>query len=428
VTELLDPAVRAEATRRLAEPWAGRPVIVGPVALAAATRTVDLFTSLGCPVLVLATSRGTGHPPRGCAVVELDVPPAATLSEEVRRLDRVARDLPPDVRREIDAFDPQRRGFWYGSPFLGDDPVDGRPVGHGRPAAYVALEDKLVAEELWDAAGVAHAAYRHVPVTDDTELAEATRDLATELGTVWVGDARDGFHGTGDGVRWVRTEEDRLRATAYFLARCDHVRVMPFLDGVPCAVHGYVLPDGTAALRPVELVVLRRTANRGFVFAGLGTTWDPPAADRTEMLDVARRVGGRLQDEHGYRGAFGVDGVLTADGFRPTELNPRMSAGVSALAGVDAAFFALLQMALLAGTDPGVGATDVEGLVRLMDEERTGLVVSSVAGASIGLSAAEEPLPAGPRMAALNLAALVDLDPAYGALEAAPDVRTAVVS
>jgi hypothetical protein len=55
-------------------------------------------------------------------------------------------------------------------------------------------------------------------------------------------------------------------------------------------------------------------------------------------------------------------------------------------------------------------------------------VVSSVAGASIGLSAAEEPLPAGPRMAALNLAALVDLDPAYAALEAAPDVRTAVVS
>ena len=31
---------------------------------------------------------------------------------------------------------------------------------------------------------------------------------------------------------------------------------MPFLDGVPCSIHGVCFPDGVAALRPVEMVTL----------------------------------------------------------------------------------------------------------------------------------------------------------------------------
>ena len=34
----------------------------------------------------------------------------------------------------------------------------GRPVVGGRPASFVALEDKLCADAVWDAAGVARAA------------------------------------------------------------------------------------------------------------------------------------------------------------------------------------------------------------------------------------------------------------------------------
>ena len=71
---------------------------------------------------------------------------------------------------------------------------------------------------------------------------------------MWSGDARDGFNGGGNFVRWVRDDRDRAAATAFFRPRCDRVRVMPFLEGVPCSIHGFVLPDGTAALRPVEIV------------------------------------------------------------------------------------------------------------------------------------------------------------------------------
>ena len=98
------------------------------------------------------------------------------------------------------------------------------------------------------------------------------------------------------------------------------------------------------------------------------------------MRDAARRVGAHLQRAHGYRGAFGIDGVLTADGFRPTELNTRMSAGATALSEVDRRFFTFLQAALVAGTDPGLTAADVEALVPAMDAARVGKVVAFAEG------------------------------------------------
>lgn len=77
--------------------------------------------------------------------------------------------------------------------------------------------------------------------------------------------------------------------------------------------------------------MLRPAGGARFVQAGISTWWDPPVADREQMRDAARAVGDLLADRHGYRGAFGIDGVLTADGFRPHELNPRFSDGLNAI-------------------------------------------------------------------------------------------------
>jgi predicted ATP-grasp superfamily ATP-dependent carboligase len=45
------------------------------------------------------------------------------------------------------------------------------------------------------------------------------------------------------------------------------------------------------------------------------------------MRSAARAVGRHLIERVGYRGPYGVDGVLTSAGFRPAELNPRATAG-----------------------------------------------------------------------------------------------------
>jgi len=466
VTDLLDPDVRDSVTARLGELWAGRPVVVGPFVLAAATPYVAWLRELGCPVLVVATTRGAGPVPAegDCQVVMVTPPATTSVTDELRTHDRLVRELPGDVRAAIDAFDPERRGRWLSTPFVTtDQPIDGRPVTGGRPAAFLALEDKMLADTIWDAAGVDRAPYRLVGLDDRAGLDAATEELAGELGVVWAGDARDGFNGGGNFVRWVRDRGDRAAALAYFTPRCDRVRVMPFLDGVPCSIHGFVLPDGTAALRPVEIVVLRDPAARSLAYSGLGTTWDPPAADREAMRGAVHRVGAHLQQAHGYRGAFGIDGVLTAEGFRPTELNTRMSAGATAVSEFDRRFFAFLQAALVAGVDTGLTAPDVEALVPEMDAHRTGKVVTfvegtpldhedsypvawdgtsftraegetgnllSVGGTPSGLFAKVDPCTAvvpGRRIAPVNAALLAYVDREYGSrfgpLQPAPDVR-----
>ena len=396
--DLTDPGVRGAVTARLGELYAGRPVLLGPGVLTAATPDVGWLRELGCRTLAVATVRGAGAPPdpADCTVVEVTPPATASVTDELRVLDRFARHLPPHAVAAIEAFDPERRGRWLANAFVTtDEPILGRPVSGGRPARFLALEDKLLAEEVWTAAGVRTAPHRVVAV--DTEapvalaaLARAGAEVAGSSpehgrrGVVWSGDARGGFNGGGNYVRWVVDEHERAAALAFFAPRCDRVRVLPFLEGVPCSIHGFVLPDGTAALRPVEIAMLRDETTHRFVYSGLGTSWDPPAADREQMRDVVRRVGAHLQAAHGYRGAFGVDGVLTADGFLPTELNSRMSAGLTTVAGVDRPFFTLLQHNLVEGVDTGLRAADVESLVPLMDVTRRTRVVALAEGVRAG--------------------------------------------
>jgi hypothetical protein len=384
--DLTEPTVRAALTAHLDRPYAGRPVLVFAGVLAAATATVARIRAAGAArVLVIATAPGAGPAPEGCDVLMVDAGRHATVSEELRAWDRLLRTLPTGARRTLEAFDPDREGVWSVGPFVSSDtPLHGRPVRGGRPDAQRALEDKLRAQDVWDGAGIGTAPSRVVPVRAEA-LAAACDALAGPLGTVWTGDNREGFHGGGNLVRWVGDDAtERADSTAFFARHCDRVRVMPFLDGVPCSIHGMVLPAGTAVLRPVEIAMLRDPRRRRFGYGGLGATWTPSPADTRDLRATARRVGDHLAARHGYRGAFGIDGVLTADGFRPTELNARFTAGLSLLAEVDPDLFASLQEALLVGEDPGIVPSDLERLLPEIDRTVTGRVSTFAEGVSVG--------------------------------------------
>jgi hypothetical protein len=84
--------------------------------------------------------------------------------------------------------------------------------------------------------------------------------------------------------------------------------------------------------RPVEIVMLRRP-DGSFLYAGIETWWDPSTETRVEMRDLARRVAAHLSRTIGYRGMFGIDGLAGPDGFLPTELNARWTAGIYPIAG-----------------------------------------------------------------------------------------------
>ena len=190
--------------------------------------------------------------------------------------------------------------------------------------------------------------------------------LDTGAGTVWAGDARDGFNGGGAYVRWVHSGDpaDAAEAAAHLTPRCARVRVARFVEGIPCSIHGLVTDDGVAAFRPVELMTLRSTGAPRLRFAGASTFWDPPAADREAMRDAARRLGEVLRARVGFRGAFTIDGILSAEGWVATECNPRFGAGLhyarSALPDLP---LDLLHHVVIAGAGSAVHATELEDLV-----------------------------------------------------------------
>lgn len=321
-------------------------------------------------VMVLATEgQGTGPQP-SCAVWAADPLPGLSQMEAIRANNALLATLPAEAVAAVDEFDPDRRAVVLGSFLLESETVAGRPALFHRRAAWLALEDKTVVDELWQRAGIGTVPFEVVSLYD--AWAAANR-LDRGAGTVWSMDATGGWHGGATGVRWVTSTEEADEVLVEWRDHTSVVRVMPFIEGIPCSIHGIVCPDGVVALRPVEMVTLRR--GHRFQYSGCATFWDPPPDVREEMRLVARRVGAVLRREADFAGAFTVDGVVGADGFRPTELNPRAGAGLAILGrGMGAGYPLVLLCGLVAGGhDIGISALDWEAeVLTIADTVRSG--------------------------------------------------------
>ena len=277
-------------------------------------------------VLAIGIGRGTG-PLAETARTELhvvDPGPSATLMEAMRRTASLLADPPAEMVELIDAFDPAGEAWVLLDPTSRQPTLCGRPVFGIRRPEWWALEDKTTNDALFTDAGVTTAPSRIVAPAD---AATAAAELDDGAGTVWSGDALEGFNGGGEYVRVVDDDASAAEATEFFGGRVERLRIAPFLEGLPCSIHGLVLDGSVVTFRPIELVNFRVAGRSQLLFAGVGEGWVAPHDVATELKSVARRVGAHLASSVGYRGAFGVDGVLTPDGFRPTELNPRLSGG-----------------------------------------------------------------------------------------------------
>jgi hypothetical protein len=313
--------------------FVGKKVIVAGQWAAATTQTVRDILSLGAvEVLVVATNgMGLGPSPveAGAKLIALNVIPAdSSMIAGIRSCQDTIRNLPDSVCAQIDAFDPDRTAVAVGD-FLTETPtIAGRGFLFHRRPEWVGLDDKTCIDALWARAGIEQAPSVVVDATDGA-VAKAFPAFDCGDGIVVAVDAAEGWTGGGEGTRWIRRPDHISAALDGWHGR--RVRVMPFLEGIPCSVHGIVFADTVVALRPVEMIVLRR-ADDSLFYAGCSSYFDPPAADRAAMRRAAQQVGVQLRADVGYRGAFTLDGVLTYQGFRPTEVNPRNGAGFVTMA------------------------------------------------------------------------------------------------
>ena len=312
-----------------------RQVIIVGLPLAGTTDAVARFRRFGSSrCLVIASGPGTGpFPNHDDADWMILTHRSPDVVAELHAVEALMANPPSEVAAAMDRYDPDRRALVL-APIVTLGPIPskmaGRQVWGARPAASLALEDKTQIDAFWDRLGVARSPSVIAPLSISA-VRGAHDQLERGHGTVWAGDARDGLHGGAHLIRWVRLESDITEALGFFGEHCNRVRIMPFLEGVPCSIHGLVFPDYIATIRPVELVTLRPGTNTKFLYAGAATYWDPTDADRDYMRDVARRVGEAFRAQIGP-GTFTIDGVMSEEGFQPTELNPRFGAGMSVMA------------------------------------------------------------------------------------------------
>jgi hypothetical protein len=121
------------------------------------------------------------------------------------------------------------------------------------------------------------------------------------------------------------------------------------------------------------MLVFRKADSTEFHYGKAATFWDPVPADRDAMRSVACRVGDHLREHFDYRGAFTVDGVMTADGFRPTELNPRFGAALGVMTRALDLDLMLLNLAIVEGEPYDWRPEQLERLlVETADDNRAG--------------------------------------------------------
>lgn len=298
-----------------------------------ATKIAERVKLLGAKdVLAIGGTRGTGQVPDGIDYINLNLPTFGGMMESIQGAEKALVHLTPDIRQRINEFDPKHQARVIRTIFSDGGSVAGRHTFGKRPLNWQALEDKMIIDAFWDAVGVRRAKFAILSLSDEDEIKKATKRLDQGMGTVWVGDNRDGWHGGATRLRWVRTPTEYDNALAFLRMHCDQIRIMPFLDGLPCSIHGWVFPSQTIALRPCEMLVFRQENTPELFYSGAATTWKPPKDVEHNMRDITIRVGEHLRDSIDYKGSFTIDGIVTQDGFFPTELNPRFGGALGRMA------------------------------------------------------------------------------------------------
>jgi hypothetical protein len=307
------------------------------------------------------------------------------IATEQMGLEEALSSPTPELAGALLEFDPAGDALVIGSHYMALPEVGGRPVLNCRKPEWVALENKTTIDSLWRDLSVPHAPAAVFDAAGESfnSMWEASELLDSGWGVVWSGDG-PAINGGANFVRRVRTRSEARRVFRHLAPKCDFIRVMPFLEGIPVSVHGIVFPDGTAVLRPIEMVVPRRTESARFLYAGCASFYDPPAQIRDEMRNLARRVGEQLRSTVGYRGTFTLDGVATADGFRPTEINTRYGGAMTCFEdALPQVPIALVQVALVAGYDIGVGSMEFEDmLLAAADANRISTIGANVKAVS----------------------------------------------
>ena len=301
-------------------------IVAMPILAQSLSIAEELLTLGAERVLAVGISRGVGvktsYSPK-IKMICLNLVIDGDMMDGIRAAEHALDHLPDHMIREVNHFDPDHQARVIRTIFSTSNTFVDRAVFGCRRARWISLEDKLLIDDFWRDADVHHAPSMITEMNFDS-LCAAYHTLDEGSGVVIAGDNTNGWHGGASRTRWANSEEHLKLIIKSLGKECTRVRVMPFIDGVSCSMHGWISPQHSVSLRPCEMLVYK-SPNRDtyFDYAGAATNWVPSDHIMTQMRDAVERAADHLRKYYDYHGSFTVDGVATEDVFYPTELNPR---------------------------------------------------------------------------------------------------------
>ena len=281
--------------------------------------------------------------------------PECSLAFELRAYHDALECLGEEQQSMIDAFDPERKAIVIGAFWFGLASVAGRRVFGYRHPRWILYEDKCAVSFIWNKAGILQAKSTVVSVSS----LHAGLPEGWTYPVVLSGDSLNGITGGGSHVRCVLSEKQLEAILSFFESDCESVRLMEYIEGISCSMHGFVLEDAVCTSIPIEMVVLPR-ADGQFVYMGAATHWEPSLSERMYLEETVRKVGVALREEADFRGTFTIDGILKDGLFYPTEINTRAGAGIFALYHVHHSMYYLLDLMIKDGQLLNVDASELE--------------------------------------------------------------------
>jgi len=167
-------------------------------------------------------------------------------------------------------------------------------------------------------------------------FADSERPLIKEMLEITPLVVRSNRSDGGTGVRFIHSPEDLDRDwpphTDGFVATAS------FVDGLPINVNAVVFPDGAVSRHgvSVQLVGIEGCTKRRFGYCGndFAAAAALDAGDIQEIDRALDAVAGWLA-RHGYRGAFGMDAILSEHKVFVVEVNPRFQGSSRLSAALD---------------------------------------------------------------------------------------------
>jgi hypothetical protein len=370
-----DPDPGAKIRRTLREVFSSRPWLAVSDVEQGAAATATALSDLGATeILAVGVNKGVGDIDPGLKMLRFDRPPVDEMMDSIRQADRLLRNPPKSILEEIDRWDPDQRARSIVDFLFAEGNICGRATFGARERRWEALEDKTMLSTLAGAARLDNTVGQVVSLNDSDAVLNAHKKLASELGTVWAVDNAAGWHGGGHGTFWIGDEQAAHRHRESLLAQHGTIRVMPFIEGIPCSIHGMVHKGEAIAFRPMELLTYRDHAEHQIIYAKAASLWDPAETDREAMRRAARLIGDELHRRVDYRGVFTLDGIMSQNGFVPTEVNTRFGGALPpTVKGADreAINLNLLNLAVIEGLAEDLDAGMLESwITEALDRHR----------------------------------------------------------